>query len=84
MHVDKLYYTLQDTKQVETMLLDEVKSKLEFKKIAEPLLKEIFTDEYGEKFSIVNVIALGPIIVHALDALEQNYSKKSNFAKGRD
>jgi len=84
LNAGKLYYTLHDINRVETMLLDEVKNKLEFKKVAEPLLKEIFGDQYSDKFSVVNVIALGPTIVHALDALEKTFSAKSSFSKGKD
>ena len=84
LNAGKLYYTLHDINKVETMLLDEVKNKLEFKKVAEPLLKEIFGDQYSDKFSVVNVIALGPIIVHALDALEKTFNTKSSFSKGKD
>jgi hypothetical protein len=78
LNAGKLYYTLHDTEKVETMLLDEVKNKLEFRKIVEPLLRDIFG-----KFSVVNVIALGPTIVHGLDALKKTIAN-SSFSKSKD
>lgn len=54
------------------MLQLEESKKVNFKDVVEPLLRQLFVDQHGDtKFDIVLTLALGPTVVHALDALEK-------------
>jgi hypothetical protein len=58
--------------------MDDVFDRVGF---AKKLTDETKLLEIFGRASVVNVIALAPTIVHALDALEKTFSKKSAIAK---
>ena len=73
-----LQFSLQDYEGKDAKLYDEEEKKLQYKdQLAKSLGKIV-------KFDICQVLAVGPLLIHAIDRLRENYSSRFSSTNRQD